>query len=367
MLAKEFINKLLSNGYESFYGVPDSLMSSLSKSLEFDFKKVNNFITSNEGSALSMAMGYNLSTEKVPVIYLQNSGLGNIVNPYNSLLNDNIYDIPFLLLIGWRGEPGHLDEPQHFFQGQVTLEQLKIMKINYSIIEDEDDFNNSIIKFKKNNSLNKPYALVIKRGFFDNDKRAFVEKNTDLSRSLALETIVNKFGSEPLYVSTTGKLSRELYKYRNDKSQEHDDLYLIGGMGHAFSIGYSIAIENPKKLVVCLDGDGSILMHLGSMGIVSKKPIDNFIHIVFNNSSHESVGGQPNYFDNLDIKNLVYSLGYKSFIQVESIKEIKKINFNVAKPLFINVEINNESEKNLIRPSKTPSEIKKNFVNKIKK
>ncbi len=367
MKAKNFIQQLFDIGYERYFGVPDSLLSSLSKSLDFDFDKIANLIASNEGSALSMAMGYNLSTNKFPVIYLQNSGIGNLINPYNSLLNENIYKIPFLLLIGWRGEPGVQDEPQHIFQGKTTLDQLELMDIEYSIIANDDDYKEALIKLQKNNSRNKPYAFVIKKQFFSEDKRLFNERNTDLKRKDALKAVLKTFGEKTIYVSTTGKLSRELYEYRKDTDSNNDDLYLVGGMGHTFSIAFSIAYENPEKLIVCLDGDGSILMHLGSIGLLSKYSLKNFVHIAFNNSSHQSVGGQPNYFDSLDIKNLFMSLGYKSYFNFKDVSEIQNFDLKSEKPVFINIEVNNYSDPNLIRPSSTPLENKKNFIKKLQK
>lgn len=365
MDAKTFIQNLINFEYESFYGVPDSLLSSFSKSLTFDFKENNNFITANEGSALSMAMGYNLSTGKSGVVYLQNSGLGNLVNPYNSLLNKNIFSIPFLLILGWRGEPGTVDEPQHIFQGKKTLQELELLEIDYSILDEKTSLNEVLNLSRKSNLENKPYALVIKNNYFKKDSRIFPERNISMSRYESLEKIINLIEKKALIISTTGKLSRELYELRFNKNEKNDDLYLVGGMGHAFSVAFSVAYHSPSKNVYCFDGDGSIIMHMGSLGLNNLYKLKNFTHIVFNNSSHESVGGQQNYFDKIDVENLVISLGYKKYIKILEIDNIDRAVFESEKPLFIDIHINNKSKKELMRPVTSPIENKENFIKKL--
>jgi len=363
--ASYFIKYLIDNEYESFYGVPDSLLSSFSKSLYFDYKEVDNFITANEGSALSMAMGYNLSTKKVAVVYMQNSGLGNIINPYSSLLNENIYNIPFLLIIGWRGEPGNKDEPQHIFQGEKTLEQLELLNIKYSILDSDTDIDKVINLATKENLNNKPYSFVVKKDFFQKDERVFPGRNTITSRKEALKKIVRSIKEDSVLISTTGKLSRELYEYRINENEKNDDLYLVGGMGHTFSVAFSVAYQLPNKDIYCLDGDGSIIMHMGSLGLNNLYPLKNFTHIVFNNSSHESVGGQQNYFDKIDVENLTKSLGYKTYRKILEIDKLDDSIFEEEKPLFIDVHINNNSDSDLMRPKSSPEENKKNFIKKL--
>tara|TARA_B100000902_G_scaffold308864_1_gene298148 strand:- start:625 stop:1731 length:1107 start_codon:yes stop_codon:yes gene_type:complete len=363
--ASDFIKNLIDNEFESFYGVPDSLLSSFSKSLYFDYNYVDNFITANEGSALSMAMGYNLSTKKAAVVYMQNSGLGNIINPYSSLLNENIYNIPFLLIVGWRGEPGITDEPQHIFQGKKTLEQLELLDIKYSILDSNTDIDKVVALARKENLNNKPYSFVVKKDFFQKDERVFPERKTSTSRKEALKKIVSLIKKDSVLISTTGKLSRELYEYRFNENERNDDLYLVGGMGHTFSVAFSVAYQLPNKDIYCLDGDGSIIMHMGSMGLNNLYSLKNFTHIVFNNSSHESVGGQQNYFDNIDVENLTTSLGYKSYRKILDIDKLDDSIFEEEKPLFIDVHINNKSDSDLMRPKSSPEENKKNFIKKL--
>ena len=364
--AKTFINELNKVGIEFYTGVPDSLMSEFSKSLHFDFDDKNHVIATNEGSALAMCMGYNLATNKIPLIYMQNSGLGNFVNPYTSLLHKDIYNIPFILLVGWRGEPGLQDEPQHIFQGKITLDLLKLLDIDYIIIDNNTDLESITKKIRESINSHYPLALVVRKNTFEKDERVFENNNSLPKRNEALKKILDLFDEKTLYISTTGKLSRELYEIRKNSEQTPNDLYVVGGMGHASSIAYGINQNLNENKVVCLDGDGSLLMHMGSLGIIGQSNMKNFIHVIFNNSSHESVGGQPNIYDQIDSNGLAKSLGYKSVLIVKNYEEFDHINIkNFDGPTFIEVKVQNSSDKNLLRPDKTPEENKRNFMEKI--
>ena len=364
--AKTFINELNKVGIEFYTGVPDSLMSEFSKSLHFDFDDKNHIIATNEGSALAMCMGYNLATNKIPLIYMQNSGLGNFVNPYTSLLHKDIYNIPFILLVGWRGEPGLQDEPQHIFQGKITLDLLKLLDIDYIIIDNNTDLESITKKIRESINSRYPLALVVRKNTFEKDERVFENNNSLPKRNEALKKILELFDEKTLYISTTGKLSRELYEIRKNSEQTPNDLYVVGGMGHASSIAYGINQNLNENKVVCLDGDGSLLMHMGSLGIIGQSNMKNFIHVIFNNSSHESVGGQPNIYDQIDSNGLAKSLGYKSVLIVKNYEEFDHINIeNFDGPTFIEVKVQNSSDKNLLRPDKTPEENKRNFMEKI--
>jgi phosphonopyruvate decarboxylase len=365
--SNNFLSYLISKEYTSFYGVPDSVLASLSKSLYFDFKEVDHVITANEGSALAMSVGYQLSTNKTPVVYLQNSGLGNLINPYISLTNNYVYDIPALFIIGWRGEPSTKDEPQHIFQGKITPKLLELLEIEYVILDAKSNFKEIIEIAYSRNKQNKSFVILVKKDTFQIDNRTFPYKNTGLSRYDALEALINIEKNNNLYVSSTGKLSRELDEIRQNSNTISSDFYMIGGMGHTFSVAYSLANENPRKTILCLDGDGSFLMHLGSIGFTASKPLDNYIHILLNNSSHQSVGGQPNYINELNIEQLVESLGFKSFFNIEKKFSITEDLYDLEKPSFINIYINNNEKNNLERPIYTPKENKKNFIKNIKK
>ncbi len=364
--AKEFIERLNELEINFFTGVPDSLMSSFSKSLHFDFDDTNHIISTNEGSAIAAGMGYFLASKKVPLIYMQNSGLGNIVNPYSSLLHKKIYNIPFILLVGWRGEPGTLDEPQHIFQGEITLELLKLLQIDFVVIDENTKIENLLEIIEKSVSQNEQLAIVVKKNTFESDPRSFSKSNGTVKRSEALKELICKFDKNSLFVSTTGKLSRELFELRVNNKQNNDDFYVVGGMGHASAIATGILDEIGEKKIICLDGDGSILMHMGHLSLVGKKNYKNFIHIVFNNSAHESVGGQPNNYEIIDRSKIFNGLGYKQIIFIKNISDIDKYDFNnLIGPVYVEVEVENSSRNDLMRPDKPPNINKEMFIKKI--
>ena len=364
--AKYFIKQLQNLDIDFFTGVPDSLMSEFSKSLHFDFNDENHIISTNEGSALATGMGYHLSTGNYPLIYLQNSGLGNLVNPYTSLLHKEIYKIPFILLVGWRGEPGIKDEPQHVFKGKITKNLLEILEINYIVVNSESDIKKILKEAKYLLDENKPVALLLQKNTFEPDNRVFEVDKKLPTRKKALKAILNKFDSKTLYISTTGKLSRELYELRNENDESNDDLYIVGGMGHASAIALGLLQNINDRNIVCLDGDGSVLMHTGNLSLLGSEKYKNFIHILFNNSSHESVGGQPNSFKYIDGKKMFESFGYKKAFSLKDLSDLQNLNIEkLDGPVYIEISVQNSSDSNLMRPDKTPIQNKNNFIEKI--
>lgn len=356
MEVKNFVNSLRKIGVDSFFGVPDSLMSDLSKYLEFENSKIaKHVITQNEGSAIGMAIGNFLSTKKPSAVYLQNSGLGNIVNPITSLTSDKVFSIPILLIIGWRGEPNTKDEPQHDFQGEITLEQLKLLNIKYIILDTNEDID--IQQIKKTLDKNKSIALIIKKDYFKKDKRIFDKNQNKLSRIDVIDFLLEKYDKDTIFVSTTGKTSRELYEL--NKEHKRKAFYCIGGMGHASSIASGIAMNNPGKKIVCLDGDGSSLMHMGFLPIIGSLNMKNFHHYVLNNFSHESVGGQPTVgsqilFDKISIgSNYDIYFKCKTFDDLNQVVKSRELTSGTS---FIEVLINTKSDPNLPRPNKKPIE-----------
>jgi len=352
----KFIEQLKNIGVDSFFGVPDSLMSDLSKYLEFENdEEIKHVITQNEGSAIGMAIGNFLSTKKPSAVYLQNSGLGNIVNPLVSLASEKVFSIPVLLIIGWRGEPDNKDEPQHDFQGEITLEQLKLLKIDYIILDTNDDINFQEVKTTLDN--NKSIALIIKKNYFKKDKRQFDNNDNELSRVEVIKFLLEKYDKDTIFVSTTGKTSRELYEL--NKIYNRKTFYCIGGMGHASSVAAGIAINNPSSKVVCLDGDGSSLMHMGFLPIIGSLNFKNFHHYVLNNYSHESVGGQPTVGSEIRFDEISSGSNYDQYYKCENINDLKQI-FDQKKffncTSFIEVLINTQSDPNLPRPDKKPIE-----------
>ena len=298
----------------SFYtGVPDSLLKSFCSFVQESSDKNNHIIAANEGNAVAIASGYYLSTGRISVVYLQNSGLGNCINPLTSLTDKEVYSIPMILLIGWRGEPGLKDEPQHLKQGRTTKNQLKSIDLDFFTIDEKSD-----LKKEVNNAIDRsveksaPIALLIRKGTFKKfENRNEIAYKEAFSREQAIKDIVSLIKEDDLIVSTTGKASRELYEIR-EKSKEVRDFMTVGSMGHTSSIALGVALGAKDKRVICLDGDGSLLMHLGSLPIIGSISPNNFIHILLNNSAHESVGGQPTVAKDVNFKELSKSCGYRN-------------------------------------------------------
>ena len=294
-----FFKNLLKARVEFFAGVPDSLLKNICSYITDNTSPKNHIIAANEGNALALGIGYHLASGKLPLIYMQNSGLGNIVNPLLSLADPDVYSVPMLLMIGWRGEPNVKDEPQHKKQGRVTLKMLKAMEVPYQVlsVDTSDEQAKEIIKKASKEALknNTPYAIVVKKSSFSEYKLKKDETaNLPLFREDAIKIIVDNLDDKDIVVSTTGVASRELFEYREELKQGHEkDFLTVGGMGHANQIALGIAMQKPNRSVFCLDGDGAVLMHMGSMAINGNIKCDNFKHIVFNNGAHDSVGGNP--------------------------------------------------------------------------
>ncbi len=364
ILVNKLIEVLKKNKIEFFTGVPDSILKNFSLYLE-KLPKQMHVIATNEGLATSLGIGYYLSTKKIPCIYLQNSGLSNAINPLISIANKAVYSIPLFLMIGWRGSPKKFDEPQHNAKGKITTKLLKLLKIEYCILREEEDLKklNKIIKTaKKNQSI--VACLVekntLKFGQIINKKK---EKKY-IFRHEFIEEFLKLVPKKSKIISTTGFTSRELMDLRKkNKIKNGKDFYMVGGMGHSASVASGYALHSKKK-IFCLDGDGSILMHMGALRTIGYLKKKNLSHILLNNNSHESVGGQPTSAFGIDFKKLCISLGYKNYFFINNKKNLKiKIkSFIKSKgPSFLEVKINNGSLKNLSRP-KNLNKIKKNFM-----
>ena len=360
----------LSNGVDFFTGVPDSLLKNICAYITDNTPVEKNIIAANEGAALGIAAGYHMASGKLPLVYMQNSGLGNTVNPLLSLADEKVYSLPILLMIGWRGEPGVKDEPQHVKQGEVTLALLDAMQIPYIILDADEDKAlvqiNDIIKSAR--SRNIPHAIVIRKDTFGKYKLKTVPSNNfTVSREEALKLVVNSLQDNDIVVSTTGKLSRELFEYRESKSQGHEkDFLTVGSMGHSSSIALGIAIENRDRNVFCLDGDGAFIMHMGAISNIGNLSLKNYKHILFNNGSHESVGGQPTLGFQLDVPSIVKACGYKKAIVATNREEIEEAMVILQKtdgPVLLEIKVKIESRENLGRPTTTPQENKNDFMN----
>jgi len=353
------------NGVSFFSGVPDSILKNTKWLLEKKNKK-QHITTANEGSAIASSIGYFLATGKLPCAYMQNSGLGNAINPLVAIAHKKVYAIPILLLIGWRGAPGLKDEPQHQAKGSITPKLLRLLDIKYCVLNKKNDFRKlkQLIKFSKKN--NKPVACLIKKNILLNPKThfSFIEKISDFTRKDLIKVLLNKIKAKTKLIATTGFTSRELYQLRiKHKLKKGQDFYMVGGMGHSSMVALGTSLHT-KKDVICLDGDGSLIMHMGSLANVGFSAGKNFKHILLNNFSHESVGGQRTNSDNLDFKRLVEGAGYKKYFLIKKKKNINiilKKFLNCRGPCFLEARIKRGTLKELTRP-KNLIEVKKAFI-----
>lgn len=367
---EHYFNELIKNEIDFFSGVPDSLLKDICAYITDNTSQEKNIIAANEGSAIALAAGYYLSTSKIAMVYMQNSGLGNAINPLLSLADNKVYGIPMLLMIGWRGEPNIHDEPQHIKQGEITLELLKVLGIEYEVLsKNEDDLTKSLkraIDHMKNN--NSPYAFVIKKGTFSSYKlKSKLMNNYKLNREEALKAIISNIKDNSAIISTTGKTSRELFELRELLNQPHErDFLCVGSMGHALSIATGVALSQPGKNIYCIDGDGALIMHMGGLAISGQLAPSNLKYIVINNGAHDSVGGQPTVAFGIEMENLAKSCGFKETYSVDSSEKlleiIKKID-DSNDSVFLEIKINKGSRKDLGRPTKTTIENKNAFMN----
>lgn len=367
-----FIEALKEKGIDCFAGVPDSLLKNICAYITDHSDEEHNIIAANEGAAVGFAAGHYLATGKPACVYMQNSGEGNIINPLASLTDKEVYNIPVLLLIGWRGRPGVHDEPQHVKQGKVTTGLLNVMGVNYEVLSKEEDKAAKQIE-KAVAALNNKevFALVIEKDTFEDYKLQNVQvNNLTLSREEAIRTVAAALGDKDCIVSTTGMISRELFEYRTAMNQGHArDFLTVGSMGHASQIALGIALAQPERRVWCFDGDGAAIMHMGSMAIVASKAPKNYIHVVFNNGAHDSVGGQPTVGLKIDLPAVAKAVGYASAFSVDDRKALGDILDNVSGlkgPILIEIKVKKGNRKDLGRPTTTPIENKEALMQFLK-
>ena len=371
---KDF-HRYLNNSDILFYaGVPDSLLKSICAYINDNVKKDNHIITANEGSAIALASGYFLATGKTPLVYMQNSGLGNAINPLISLSDKEVYKIPILLMIGWRGEPNLNDEPQHMKQGRITPKLLECLEIPYYILDKDEKNNLPTLKkaLKKLEELNSPVALLVKKNSFSTYQINKKENKLKaiLKREEVIRLILKSLPSDSFFISTTGKTSRELYELRNENNSSHSfDFLTVGSMGHASSIALGVAKYAPNRKIICLDGDGACIMHLGNLTTIGSQVPKNMIHILLNNAQHESVGGQPTVADEIDLYKIAKNCKYKNIFCLNSLEEICNTLQNIENlsgPTFIQINIVSGSRSDLGRPKTSPEESKYAFMKKLK-
>ena len=364
----KFNNCLLDLGLNYFTGVPDSTLKEWLKLIFNNSIDFTNRIAANEGAAISNATGYYLSTGKVGVVYLQNSGLGNCINPLTSLTDPEVYGIPMLMLIGWRGIPGKKDEPQHKKMGAVTEKILLALDIPYAILDDGSyaDQINHAVKISK--LSHQPYALLVKPGVFSEYTISTnTKKSTGMVREDAIKAIVDTIQNNDLILSTTGKASRELYEVCKVKPRGHtNNFYNVGSMGHVSAIGLEVALQKKDKLTYVLDGDGALIMHMGTLASIGKYQPENFVHIVFDNEVHESTGSQPSLSNAVDIAGVMKKCNYKKVETVlDKISLIKVLSTPISGPLGVVIKVIASSRSDLGRPTDSPKITKIRFMNEI--
>ena len=314
-----------------------------------------------------MAAGYHLATGKVPVVYMQNSGEGNIINPLASLLNDKVYAIPMIFIIGWRGEPGIHDEPQHIFQGEVTVKLMEDMDVKTFIIgkeTTEDELKAAMEDFRALLKNGKQVAFIVRKGALEYSEKVVYKNDNTMTREEIIRHIVKVTGEDPI-VSITGKASRELFETRVANGQSHQyDFLTVGSMGHSSSIALGVALNKPDRKIWCIDGDGAVLMHMGSMAVIGANAPKNLVHIVINNGAHETVGGMPTVASNMDIVAIAKACGYPNAISVSSFAQLDRV-LNEAKSRnelsLIEVKCSIGARADLGRPTTTAIENKENF------
>lgn len=375
---ERFYNALKEADLGLYAGVPDSLLKDICACINEKSSKEEHIIAANEGSAVALALGSYLATGKAGMVYMQNSGLGNAVNPLLSLADEKVYSIPLLLMIGWRGEPGVKDEPQHLKQGEVTLEMLEAMGVPYAILPDTDDEAREVLEQMLGIARDKkqPTAIVVRKDTFAKYGRKADAANAPeitLKREQALTVILDEISREDIVVATTGMISREIFENREKTGQGHArDFLTVGGMGHCSQIAMGIAASDKNRQVYCVDGDGAVIMHMGSLAIAGQYRGGNLIHIVLNNGCHDSVGGQPSVGLDIDMPAIAKACGYGEAISINTEEEIRRQMQRFAgnkdgaeAPVLLEVRVLPGSRSDLGRPTITPIENMERFMNDI--
>ena len=361
-------------GSDFYTGVPDSQLKALCNYLmdRYGIDPKHHIIAANEGNCTALAAGYHLATGKVPVVYMQNSGEGNIINPVASLLNDKVYAIPVIFIVGWRGEPGIHDEPQHIYQGEVTVKLLEDMGIAAYVIGNDTtdkEVEEKMAEFRTILAAGKDVAFVIRKGALTDAPKVEYKNDNRMVREEIIRHIVRASGEDPI-VSTTGKASRELFETRVTNGQSHKyDFLTVGSMGHSSSIALGVAINKPNQRIWCVDGDGAVLMHMGSLAVIGSNKPKNLIHVIINNGAHETVGGMPTVAADIDLVAIAKACGYPNAVCVDNFEDLDR-ELKAAKTRnelsLIEAKCSIGARENLGRPTTTAIENKQNFMEYLK-
>jgi phosphonopyruvate decarboxylase len=364
---RQFFEALGQRGVGFYAGVPDSLLANFCACVDDHGGRDGHLITANEGNAVALAMGFHLATGRVAAVYMQNSGLGNAINPLTSLADTEVYRVPMLMIVGWRGEPGFKDEPQHVKQGRITLEQLKVLDVPAWLLDADSDVQQVLnAAFAEMVVRNAPVALVVRKDTFGKyQSRQKSHALAALSREDALRRLLELCDPRDLLVSTTGKTSRELFELRAQRGEAQRDFLTVGGMGHTASIALGVAIGQPQRRVVCLDGDGSLLMHMGAMPVIAGFGPRRFLHVLLNNGTHESVGGQATSAGQINFAQLAPAVGYQGYALAFDLASLDAAWAHLASatgPVLLEVKMQSGSRDDLGRPSSTAEQNKLAFM-----
>ena len=357
-------------GSDFYTGVPDSQLKPLCNYLmhTYGIDPKHHLIAANEGNCTALAAGYYMATGRIPTVYMQNSGEGNIINPVASLVNDHVYAIPIIFVVGWRGEPGVHDEPQHIYQGMVTLKLLEDMDISAFVVSSDTTEEELMERRREFQSLldeGKQVAFVIRKGALSYDEKVDYQNHNMMKREEIIQHIAKVTGNDPI-ISTTGKASRELFEARTAAGESHErDFLTVGSMGHASSIALGVALNMPGQKIWCIDGDGAMLMHMGSMAVIGSQRPENLVHIVINNSAHETVGGMPTVAGRMDIVAIARACGYPDAVSVDNFADLDEELEKAKKESglrLIEVKSSIGARADLGRPTTTALENRRNFM-----
>lgn len=371
----EFQKCLKDEGVEFITGVPDTLLNEFCLSVQQNWSQNKHVIAANEGNAVALAAGYHLSNGSVPLVYMQNSGMGNTLNPLLSLTNKEVYSIPMILLIGWRGDPTVSDHAQHKKQGELTPVLLDDLDIPYKILEDDEKqpFEATKWAIQQAKKIKTPVALIAKKGVLEKGEKEDLSKlnsENPMYREDVIEHLLEHLPEDTIFVASTGRATRELYYLRKSRGESHGNDFLnIGAMGHTSSIAVGIALSQTERLVVCLDGDAAAIMHMGAFAIHGKLKLPNFLHVVMNNGVHESVGGQPSVGFDINLTQIARYSGYetiqnpvKSGLELtSSVDQLLKR----GKPSFVEVHIRKGMRSKLPPLEIIPQDLKNEFLNDL--
>ncbi len=371
--AQELLQQIENMGIQVIAGVPDSTLKAFCDGLQTYGGNLQHYVTANEGAAVGVAIGTYLASGRPACVYMQNSGIGNAVNPLASLAHGDVYGIPMLFVVGWRGEPGKKDEPQHVFQGRVTCQMFELLEIEYAVADENttgEDLEDIWERCREAFARNRQFAVIIKRNTFSEGKKFVWENGNTLNREAVLGRLLEIFPRDTVIVSTTGKISRELYEQSNRLYGDHGSLFMtVGGMGHASMIAFGIAKQKPERRVLCIDGDGAALMHLGAVPFIASQAPDNFIHIIINNMAHESVGAMPTGCQGTNFAELAKAAGYayaERITDAGGLEGLKDKAYDGKGPMLFEIMVDLKSRPDLSRPAETARQNRDCFMDFLK-